>query len=235
MPHVRLMFRPLITNLDNMSIKVDHTNTKCCRCGSAETTQGFGSPRWYRYYDEKGNWDGISYHCDGCRMKDFNNLRKSITKSRTGELDIFSEKGKGLIGETVIAKVRKLEIICAVLDGFNSMYDLSVDLLYNRIQAKFRMPYYGDWIIEFGIEHNFDVLLILCVSKDMKHVDRTYAISEKELSGKHMLKIVKNKKRWEDFRIDEKPYDDTFCSIMEFLKDRKYFGINDIKKWLTIK
>ncbi len=182
-----------------MSIKVDHTNTKCCRCGNAETTQGFGSPRWYRYYDEKGNWDGISYHCDAW---------------------------KGLIGEAVIAKVRGLEIICIISDNFNSRYDLS-NTLYNRIQAKFRMPYYGDWPIEFGIEHNFDVL---CISKDMKHVDRTYAIPEKELSGKHMLKIVKNKKRWEDFRIDEKPYDDMFYSIMEFLKDRKYFGIDDVKK-----
>lgn len=47
---------------------------------------------------------------------------KHLNKSKIKQLSIYSNKGKGLIAEAVIAKVRKLEIVCIKLDNFNSKF-----------------------------------------------------------------------------------------------------------------
>mgnify|MGYP003394172791 CR=1 FL=1 len=87
--------------------------------------------------------------CHNCHFK----IDRS---SRYDYLNKDSETGKGLIGEAVIAKVRCLDIITIKLDKFNSKFDLSHDQEYYMIQSKIRRPYYGEWSIAFGMEHNFD-------------------------------------------------------------------------------
>lgn len=56
-----------------------------------------------------------------------------------------------------------------------------------------------------------------------------------ELISRTGFAIVKNPSRitwYPKYRIDEGPYSDTYQNIMEYLRDKKYFGIEDIKKWL---
>lgn len=51
--------------------KVNHKNTKCCKCGSGETST------WYRYFDENGNWNGKSYRCSKCYKISYNQRYES--------------------------------------------------------------------------------------------------------------------------------------------------------------
>jgi hypothetical protein len=122
------------------------------------------------------------------------------------------------------------------------MFDLSPDPEYGMINAKLKLPYNnnGNWSVNINMEHNYDTLIILCIDVHMRKVVRSYVIPESEVYGKRNLTIVRDPhpsigSKWEEFRIDEKScglYDDAFQSIMSFLGEKKYFGIDDIKKWM---
>ncbi len=40
--------------------------------------------------------------------------------------------------------------------------------------------------------------------------------------------------KYDQFKVDPKSYNDAYKSLMSYLGDRKFFGIEDIKKWLSI-
>lgn len=209
---------------------------KCCRCDadlSIEKHHG------YREYNDKGQWTG-KWLCQSCwdlySSESTHNAIKFVTNCRNDQIGKYKTQGKGIIGEAVIAKVRKLDIISIQMDNFRFKFDLSIDQQYKRIQAKFRIPLYGECNVVFGDDHNFDTLFVLYTSKGMKDIERVYAIPEKELYDKKGIRIVNNDSirgsKWENFRVDNEPYNAVYHSLMEFIKDKKYFGIEDIKKWL---
>ncbi len=226
-----------------MSIpKKDHINTICSRCGGREThIRPNGYAVWIKDVNEEGYWDRKSYLCSYCYDQYHNKnheLIRSEMKCRNDQISLVTTNGKGIIGECSIAKVRKLDVLSIKFDNFRFKLDLSVDHEYGNIQSKYKVSYYGDWTVKFGIEHNFDTLFSLCASKNMKDIERAYAIPEEELYGKQGIRLVGNisnrGSKWEKFRIDEKPYDDAYKSLMIYLKDKRYFGIEDIKKWLEL-
>jgi hypothetical protein len=162
-----------------------------------------------------------------------------MSKHNTGLLGIDSETGKGLIGEAIIAKVRKLEIVAIKSNNFRSKFDLSVDEEYRNIQVKIAAPQYGDWYASIGKDHSFDTLFGLCMDKSMKNVKRTYIIPVLELLGVSTISFRKCPhpsvgSKWEKFRIDEKPYNDVCQSLMLYLKGKKCFGVDDVSKWLEM-
>ena len=225
-------------NKKNFSVRI------CCVCKSPETGKNFnGNPHWYNC--TCNNIDCTGYLCSVCKARHYNdlpdsyiNINKLISNSRTCQLAVNSETGKGLIGEAVIAKVRKLEIISIKLNNFKSKFDLTRDVEHGMIQSKLRQLYYGDWITYIGTEHIFDTLFYICISKDMKDIERIYIIPQTELYGIQTVKIIRNPSsskilKWDKYNVDPKPYNDAYHSLMEFLKDKKYFGIEDIKKWLN--
>jgi hypothetical protein len=193
---------------------VDHSNTKCCICGNSDTGKyPNGDPKWIRYKDKKGIWDRKSYICMKCYHSSWykdvgkidpnshNNIIKLMSKSRMGQLTIDDEQGIGLIGEAVVAKVRKLEIMSIKLDDFTYKFDLSNDNVYGDIQVKLRA---FESRLHVHFNHDFDNLFILCLSKDM--IERVYAIPEKELPN---IGITINKyiySIYDRFLIDQKPY-----------------------------
>ncbi len=58
-------------------------NRKCCTCGSSDTYFS-GKYYWFKYYDEKGNWDFKSYICNDC----YKNKGKDINK----EIEYYKNK-----------------------------------------------------------------------------------------------------------------------------------------------
>lgn len=224
-------------------IKKDTSNRKCCICGKGETfVDNSEYAHWLKEYNERKVFTG-RYICTKCdaekRNKDGNsyrNLIKSMTMSRLEELSIEDNKGKGLIGEAIIGKVRGLKVLGIETGNINFKFDLSTDKEYGIIQSKLRKPLYGDWKIYLGRDDDFDTLLVLCMDKYMKNVVRVYAIPKKELKGLTGITLCKNPlpsvgSKWEKFMIDEKPYDGTYQNIILHLKHKK-FGIEKIKKWL---
>jgi len=225
---------------------VDHSKTKCAKCGSSDTyINTGGTSDWRIHYDEKGVWDRKSYECKRCNQGDYqrysedsqNNIRKGISNSRNSQIYIYSRRGKGLIGEAVIAKVRSLKVVSIESDNFNHIFDLSPDPEYGIIQSKLCTPHFWDWYPSFGREHNFDTLCTLCASIHMIDIDEVYMIAEHELYGLANIRIHHGNCKWKRFRVDGKTkniYNDTYHSLLSFLGDKKYFGIDDIKKWMEL-
>lgn len=212
--------------------------TICCKCRNVILSESYsGTPQRISHMCDKQ--DCTRYICMKCnsmvyskRSDSQHNAKKSVASCRTGNLDIYSPSGKGLIGESIIAKVRRLSNRNIDEDNMHMKIDLSFDYKYGDIQAKFCTPWRGGWYPNFGREHNFDTLFVLCASKNMKNIDMAYAIPEKRLFAKDKIYIVRNSITWEEFRIDENIYNDIFYSLLSFLGNRRYFGIQDINKWL---
>ena len=213
---------------------------KCCRCNTDLSEKEHGR----REYDHKGDWTG-RWLCNVCNAKDYNdnpnsykNQIKSVAAHRINNLSIRTNCGKGFIGEAVVAKIRKLEILAIKMDNFHPLgFDLSPDIKYNRIQVKLASLIEGYWTIRFGMEHEFDNIFVLCTDKDTNIIKRVCIIPEDELYGIGGIRLPKDPciyrgSKYDKFIIDEKLYNNTFCSLMSYLGNRRYFGIEDIKKWL---
>lgn len=227
-----------------LKIVEDADSRNCCQCESIETTRYRGIEHWHKCKCGKDLCTG--WLCKICYTREHHKSPdgyvttiNSMSKHNTGLLGIDSETGKGLIGESVVAKVRKLEIVAIKSNNFRSKFDLSEDEEYRNIQVKIAAPQYGDWFASIGRGHNFDTLFGLCMDKIMKNVKRMYVVPVAELLGVstisfrgHPLPSIGSK--WDKFRIDEKPYNDTYHSLMLYLNDKKYFGADDISKWLKI-
>lgn len=191
---------------------------KCCECGSSKTHVSGYSHKWYKHICTKECCTG--YVCLKCYSKQRNNLPdsnhgiiKSMRKFRNGKLSKGSSSGKGFIGEMIVAKTRKLKSCAIETDNFNNRFDLSVDPEYGNIQVKLRTPQHGDYKVSFGIEHNFDTLFVVCMSEDMKDIEKMYVIPEEELCGITQITICKNGGKYEIFRVDKTPYNDMFHSM----------------------
>lgn len=86
-------------------------------------------------------------------------------------------------------------------------------------------------------EKNFDNLITYCADRYMKNLERVYIIPGKEVKKRTTITIYKSpspsQHTWyEQHIVDVKPYNDAFHSLMEFLKDKEYLDIKDIKEWL---
>lgn len=212
---------------------------KCCICGIFEIIQDYRRLKWATHKCDKIDCTG--YLCFRCYQKydprSQGSAKKSVTHIRNNQLYKYISSGRGLIGEACIAKVRKLDIISIKFDSYNTRFDLSIDPEHGIIQSKLKVPWYGDWYAHFGGEHYFDTLFFQCANKSMTNIDRIYAIPEYELHDIKTISIYRKPSKpskWNEFRIDEKPYNDAYHSLILYLKDKKYFGVEDIKKWLII-
>lgn len=226
---------------------------RCYICGGSETGKtSDGKPDWRRYkidkegsYDRNGYWDRKSHICIKCESMERqkfpdsqNNMMKSISNWRIGELGIYVKNGKGLIGEAIIAKVRNLEIIAIKMDGLRNKIDFSYDDEYGIIQGKVRTFKNGKWNVgNYVNEEIFDYIFLICMDEYWKNIERVYAIPRIELIDRTGFAIVKNPSRptwYYGYRIDEKHYNDVYHDFIRYLGDKKYFGIEDIKKWLEM-
>lgn len=217
---------------------------KYCICGSNDTYIKNWIPQWRKYYDKEGNWGENSWLCHRCynrlqyhKSGTYINIKKLMAKSRMGELSFKDDVSLGLIGEAVIAKVRKLKVISVENDCLNSRYDLSSDPKYGIIQAKLRSSCYGQYSINI-VEHNFDTLFVLCTDADMNNIIKIFAIPKEYIDNNTGLTIIERAPndeeylKYEKFRLDEMIYNVEYQSLTSYLKNKKYFGIFDIKDWL---
>jgi len=176
-----------------------------------------------------------------------NNMIKLMADSRTNNLKITTTTSQGLIIEACIAKVRGLIVNVIELDNFETRYDLSYDKEYGIIQSKSstlsRQTVTGRLIWHFqGLYNdNYDHAMLSCMDDNIpwQGYERMYIIPRKHFIGRPQFDLYKDptKTTWYDnpklhFRMDEKPYDLAYRSLMKYIGDRKKFGIEDIKEWL---
>lgn len=216
-------------------LKKKFEKRECCKCGSKDTYTYQGSEKWMTCecctgYICMNCYDKGRYNNNGGNKND----EKLLRNSRTGELYKYSEKGKGLIFESSVIKVRQI-INCNIdNDNFNFKFDTSCDKEYGILQIKGRVPYYKNWKVYFN--HNFDTLFFLCLDKGMNDIVRIYAIPVAELYGISGLEIIEDDSiysKWKRFRLEDiSSYNNAYHSLISYLGNKDFFGVEDIKKWL---
>lgn len=183
--------------------KIDHSNTICTVCRTNVTSQ------WRRYvvnkegkyilrYEPDEMWDGKSYICNICygiedrkRFDHPNNLIKSMSKCRNKQISKNTNTGKGYIGEQIWCKWRRTKNCNIEKDNFNSRED-TIDPEYGIVQVKLAILNNGEWNVNIGQNHNFDIVGILFMDNKMKNVERLCIIPVKELESMTYLKIQKD-------------------------------------------
>jgi len=226
--------------------KLGNPPKKCCKCGNTETyVHPDGYEHWYSHKCDKKNCTG--YLCQTCwsaydienNPNNQNNMMRSMANVRNCQLDIYSTSGKGFIIEAIIAKERHIKIYNIEIDNFSARFDL-YDQEYRRIQSKSPSLNEGlmRWDASFGMYHNFDALFLSCMDKDRKNIERLYIIPESELYGDVHLSIYMGSLKYpwyENFRVDEKTkdrYNNSYNDLASFIGNKRYFGIDEIKRWL---
>ncbi len=209
---------------------------KCIKCESIDTSH------WFSCYDENGNKTNM-FLCSKCYMKVYNrepyshnSIKKYMCNCRfntdvgLSKFDEFSERDKGRIGEDIASYTLGVDNQNDISNNYNSLYDLVCHQIYGRIEVKTASfdIMNKSWDGTVDIDHNFDTLVILCMDneKPWRHVKRVYIIPEdcSELYGKRYVCIYENPSReskWEKFRVDEKPYNDTYHKMDMYIK---FFG-----------
>ncbi len=216
----------------------------CNVCGSDKTTLSTrGIPRWTYYRDDNGEIIKDKFICYRCQQRiyrkmpnSYNEANKLVKNCRTGNIDINSSVGKGLIGEAVVVSITDSSNMNIDMNNFRWPYDLE-HIHHKRINVKGYVPYHDMWIYDTDGKENFDTYFLLGYDENRKNIESMHIIPNKDwVYNLVKITIVRNSSRvskYDQFKINPKPYNDAYHSLMEFLKDKKYFGIEDIKKWLN--
>lgn len=229
---------------------------KCCVCGSYDTYIYEGISDWAKHKNEKGMWDRkwVCSKCDGKERQkkpdSQNMVRKSVTNVRTGNLRIDSETGKSLVDQAVVVKVLGGKDANVDMNKFDYFVDIKnekygdIDVkgaalkLYEYTGVKGIVSTYYRWM--FPTRRKIDCSTYICLGYDSerRNIDTVWIIPNdgwiSNLSNIDIYKTFRSSK-YDQFKVDPVPYDDTYKDLMSYIGDRKYFGIEDIEKWLEIK
>jgi hypothetical protein len=228
---------------------------KCCICGNKDTYIYDGIPDWAKHKDERGVWDGkwACGECDGRerqrRPNSQNSARKSVTNIRTGNLRIDSETGKSVIDQAVVIKTLGGIDVNVEMNKFDHFIDIrhekyeAVDVKGAALKSQEYIDTRGSTIIYyrwiFPTSRKVDCNTYICIGYDSKREDiiMVWIIPNEgwvcNLSNIDIYKTFRPSK-YDQFKVGPKSYNDAYKSLMLYLGDRKFFGIDDIKKWLLI-
>lgn len=230
-------------NNEDIKLAIDekYIPKRCCMCGNTETyIKSNGVPDWRKYPDVT-NWDGKSYSCKKCYGKDYqklpdsqNNLIKLLRDFRIGNVKKNSIHGFIIISQAVTAKVLKIEDLNIKMNNFNWYIDMEHEK-YRKIDVKSRSLNYGMW--SFSTRKKIDCDTNFCLGFDIyrENIASIYIIPNDDVMHNTGITIAKDSSRtpkYDKFKVDPKPYNDAYHSLMSFLKDNVYFGIENIRKWL---
>lgn len=194
---------------------------KCCRCGGGTWINPDGRHVWNKCRCDKPNC--TTYLCHKCKAKDYDKERR-VTAWRTGNLSMYSNTGKGFIGAQIVAKTYGLDDCNVKMNNFNFYVDLSKHSTYGNIEVKTASlsVEYMRWMVALN-NFNFDTLIIVCMDCESpwKDVLRVYVIPCENVIGLQGIYIPargpidelgrsSKGSKWDKFRIDEKPFNDTY-------------------------
>lgn len=228
---------------------------KCRICGGSGTYIYQGKPKWLRYY-VNNVWDRKSYICSYCHGKIYqrkpdsqNSIIKSIRNIRTGNLRIDSETGKSVIDQVVVIKTLGGNDLNIDMDKFDYFIDIrhekyeAVDAKGAALKSYEYIDTRGDTLIyyrwTFPTRRKVDCNTYICIGYDSKreNIVMVWIIPNDgwicNLSNIDIYKTFRPSK-YDQFKVDPKPYNGAYKSLMSYLGDRKFFGIEDVKNWLSI-
>jgi len=214
----------------------------CCKCKNSKTyIRSNGNPLWYNCICGKDSCTG--YLCMKCRLKivakypDSNrNAMKSIANYRIGNVRKDSDYGISMISQAVVVKIFKIEDLTIKENNFKYYIDAESNE-HGKIDVKSStLQQYGIYDFVNRMKIDCDTYICLGYDRHRRNIDNVYVIPNEEwISKLRHLCIPKNPSRtskYDKFKVDSSPYNRAFSDLMIFLKDKTYFGVEDIKKWL---
>lgn len=223
-------------------------NRVCYICGSKDTYVGnSGTPAWSKYIDKRGKWDKKSYICKKCNRKKIleieridpdshYNFMKSNSKYRMKGFDIDNSRDRFIIFEAVVCKVHGITDLNIDMDNFNLPIDVEHEK-YRTIDVKWGSPDGGDdWGFHTRRKWNCDHYFCMGVDENWKNVEVVLIVPNEgwitDISQITIARYPIQTSKYDRFKVDPKPYNDAYHSLTEFLKDKKFFSIEDIREWL---
>lgn len=215
----------------------NETNT-CDRCQIVKLSLG----KAFREYDKCGKKTG-KWLCKSCWDKDpmsdnTRNLVKSMARCRIIGFDKNYSKYRTIMSEAVVAKFLRCEYTNIEMDDFNHRIDLR-DKMLGCIDVKAVSPDDRDYF-GFRTRRKCDCDTYVCLGMDetWKNVEAVYIVpNNEEIIGISMIKVARYKKFgsiYDRYEVDPKPYNDIYHDLIAYIGDKKFFTIEDIKKWLKL-
>lgn len=213
---------------------------KCCKCGKDKT-----SWNWYKYR-VKGVWDGKSYLCINCWKIEYhknvqklnpyshNNIIKSMADFRTGNLRKDSETGKSIIDQAIVAKIFQSEDLNIKMDNLGWYIDIE-NKEFGKIDVKGAKISDDGWMFNNRRKIECDTYVCLGYDRNRENIDKIWIIyNEDDITNIGNIHIRINSIKYEKFEIDNTLYNDVYHSLVSRFKDKRYFGIEDVKKWIKL-
>lgn len=204
----RELYRSVFKSWNN-AIRDAGIHDVCCKCGATDTWN------WYRDPESKKRLCGECYKKLPGGVYDKSRLRAMC---RNKELDLDKHNmALGFLGESIVAKTLGLDTCAKKIDRFTYKYDIYQGPIDGRIEVKTaEISYLGDrWSFGKIKPEKFDIIYLVCMSKDLKDVERIYKIKSEKID-KDSIAIIKDPSRsakWEKFKIDEIPYNNSYHSM----------------------
>lgn len=224
--------------LDNRKIetsKIKRKDRKCSECGNVETyIDNAGREYWFADIYRNKNWDKESYLCLSC-------YNKRQTLYRTVGVDRDSNDGKAAIDQAVVVKVLDIEDLNIRMDNFRWHIDAE-DKKNGKIDIKGEcLSSRGVWNFSTRNKIDCDTYICLGYDRNRKKIEAVFVVPNEDwVINLTKLNITKNscrttKYNYDRYKVDSTVYDDTYQDLMLYLGNKRFFNIEDIKRWLKRK
>lgn len=152
-----------------------------------------------REYDKNNNWTG-RWLCPNCHQKyslsSQHNMMKSLANVRTGNIRTNSEQEKGILTQELTNRWKNIKDLNIINDNYRNPIDHTPDKLgfVYQTKSKWYDPVNRNWASRWISETNkqFDYLILYCVSKDGKKIERIYIFPKVEVTIRSGITIVKD-------------------------------------------
>lgn len=216
-----------------------------CKCGNEGTYRNnSGSYFWYTCKCGNENCTGWLCHKDYTRRQShkpggYIDTMKYLTDIRMNNVEIDSDKGRYIICQAVVAKTLEIDD----LNMENDNYGWPVDMEhkdYGKIDVKCSSLWYrrdvAMWTYSTFKKIDCDTYILLGLSVDYENIEDVRIVPNDDwVSGLTTITISKSSiktSKYDQFLSDPKLYNDTYQDLRLYFKDKKFFGIDDIKEWL---
>lgn len=220
----------------------NYNGMRCCICGSTDSKNFSKIPKWLTCICNRQDCKG--FMCITCNSRYRNRLPdslqnklKGLRNCRTGNINLYSNQARCIIGEAFIVKTLGIDNLNIKMNNFRYYID-AIDNKYGRIDIKIKTLIPGKWWnFDLGTDRDYETNILVCMDQyyPWRSVQKIYIIPNIDIIDSLYIYITGfGQSIYDSYKVDPTIYNDMFCNLMEFLKYRRYFGIEDIKRWLDI-
>lgn len=166
-------------------------------------------------------------------------VMKSITNYRIGNVKKDSDYGISMMSQAIVAKFLGIEDLTIKTNDFKYYIDAE-SKEYGKIDVKSStLQQYGIYCFANKMKIDCDTYICLGYDRPRRNIDNVYIIpNEGWINNLRHIAIPKNPSRtskYDRFKVDSNPYNNVYQSLLLYLEDKMYFGVEDIKKWSVLK